>query len=179
MAKFYYSFIASKVHSTDRQDYEAFFEVEKKAVKNVIDASRAITKDDVGNEERLQRARHALTLTNEAENSLKAIYFRTPEELRKASACLHDFLQLTKNYCMLIMKALSSGSPQDWDEAKSTYTKSMETLGSFADELDAFALIMNNKADMLDASADEAENLARKILQESLKEKLGRQKRNP
>lgn len=178
-AKFYYSFIGSASSSSDKQDYEAFFELEKRVMKDVIDTSRAITKDDVDNEERLRRALHAQAVIDEAEKNLRAIYFRTPEELKRASACLLDFLQVTKNYCALTMKALSSGSSQDWDAAKSTYTQSMDTLGSFANELDNFALVMNNKADLLEASADETEELARKILKQNLKEKLDRHKRNP
>lgn len=180
LTRFYYSSIgSSKIRSdSDKQDFEAFFLVEKMVMKDVISTSRAITADDVDNKERVRRALHAQAVVDETQRNLKALYFRTPEELKSASARLLEFLQLTQTYCIQASKALSSNSPLDWDAAKSTYTQSMDSLGFFANELDDFALVMNRKADLLEASADETEESAKRILKQHLKERFGRNKRN-
>jgi hypothetical protein len=182
LIKFYYSiFPAPSAYSErDKQEHAEFFSLTRIVVKDVTVASRDIIDHNAKTIDNFKRALSAKALVNNTEEKLKASYFRTPENLKKAHHLMLNYLKLTRDYCDLLARALmqhamSPGVPENLEIIKHTHAKSMEALHDICDELENFARTMNQKASDLEEWADDTEKLAKETLKQDVKKAMGRQ----
>jgi len=182
--KFYLIFRPPAMYSAqDKQDHAEFFSLARIVMKDITVASREIIDSNAETIDNFKRALSTKALVNDTEEKLKALYFRTPENLKKAHSLMLIYLKLTRDYCDLLAQALmqhamSPGVPENWETIKNTRAKSMEALQNICDEFEVYAGQMRNKAAGLETWADDMERFAKENLMEDMTKIIRRKKSN-